>query len=357
MEKSTYAVIMAGGSGERFWPMSTPERPKQFVSLFGGKPLLRHAVERLDGLVPPERIFVVTAANLVEASRDACPALPPGNVVGEPCRRDTAAATALACGLVAARDPEAVVLLLTADQLMDSIPVFRRTLADAAGVAASSDSIVTIGIEPTFPATGYGYIECAETLPTGTVTLFCRTRRFVEKPDAARAAEYLARGGFYWNSGMFAWSVRTMARAIAEFAPALAPLLSLPSEASSPEALDAALAAIYPGLVKISIDYAVMEKHRNVLMARGTFGWDDVGSWPSLEKHFPQDACGNTLIGNATTLDSHRNIAVSENGHRIALLGVDDLVVVEVPGTTLVCHKSRAQDLKKLLASVGKGKG
>lgn len=343
---------MAGGSGERFWPMSTSDRPKQFVSLFGGRPLLRHAVERLDGLVPMDRIFIVTARDLVKASREVCPDLPPGNVVGEPCRRDTAAATALSCGLVAARDPDAVVLLLTADQLMEDIPVFRRTLADAAKVAASGECIVTIGIEPTFPATGYGYIESDEPLHAETETQFFHARRFVEKPDAARAAEYIASGRFFWNSGMFVWSVGTMRKAIAEFAPQLSTLLSLPSDAGSPDLLDARLDAIYPGLERISIDYAVMERHRNVIMARGTFGWDDVGSWPSVEKHFPQDGCGNTVIGDIATLDSHGNIVVVEGDQKLALLGVDGLVVVHVPGMTLVCDKSRAQDLKKLLAAM-----
>lgn len=352
MEGKVYAAIMAGGSGERLWPASTPERPKQFVTLFGGKPLIRHATDRLKGLVPPERIFVVTARDLVEATREACPHLPEGNIVGEPCRRDTAAASALACGLVASRDSEGVVLLLTADQLMGDAELFKTTLADAAKVAAQGECIVTIGIEPEFPATGYGYIETGDRLDAGTSTEFCKVMRYVEKPDLATAEKYVDSGRFLWNSGMFAWSVATMKRAVMEFVPALAPLLELPSKAESPEELGRMLGAAYPTLPKISVDYGIMEHHRSIVMARGTFGWDDVGSWPSIEKHFAQDGCGNTKIGKVAELDCTRSIMVSDGGHLVAALGVDDLVIVHTPDATLVCRKDRAQDLKKLLASI-----
>jgi mannose-1-phosphate guanylyltransferase len=190
-----YAAILSGGSGERFWPLSTPKRPKQFLSVFGGKSLIRQAVERLSGLVPPERILVITAKSLVAATRAELPEIPCGNIVAEPCRRDTAAAVATACGVVEARGGEsAVVAILTADQIMGDVKAFRRVLSDSALAAARSDSIVTMGIAPAYPATGFGYINVGGPLDLGTATEFRRAVKFVEKPDAATAKRYLATG-------------------------------------------------------------------------------------------------------------------------------------------------------------------
>ena len=352
MNNHAYAVILAGGSGERFWPLSTKSRPKQFVSIFGGKPLIRHAVDRLEGLVPPERVLVVTSANLAEASAAACNNIPRENVVGEPCRRDTAAACALACGLVAARDPEGVAAILTADQLMDDLDIFRRTLADSIRIAASGDAIVTIGIAPAFPSTGFGYIEAGDAVAFDGKTAFFRARRFVEKPDAETARSYLETGRFCWNSGMFIWSASTFAAAVAQHAPALLPLTHLPAACASADELAGRLADLYPTLPKISVDYAVMEHHRNIVMARGEFGWDDVGSWPSIAKHFPDDGAGNTRIGLVATEDTRDSIVVSTDG-LVAALGLDGLIVVRTAGATLVCPKSRAQDLKKLVKRLG----
>ena len=355
MDKHEYAVIMAGGSGERFWPLSTGARPKQFVTLFGGKPLIRHAVDRLEGLVPPERILIVTSAALAAASREACGNLPPENVIGEPCRRDTAAACALSCGLVAARDPEGVAAILTADQIMADAPAFRQILADSFAAAAASDAIVTIGVEPDHPATGFGYIEGGESVDFGTATRFLRARRFVEKPDAETARRYLAAGNYRWNAGMFIWRVRTMRAAISAHAPDLLPLVDVPAKASSPSALDAALAELYPTLRKISVDYAVMEKCSNIVMATGAFGWDDVGSWPSIEKHFDRDADGNVAIGRVESLDSARNIVVSHggDGRLVALLGCEDMVVVQTEKATLICPKAQSQRIKELVRQLG----
>lgn len=353
-ERDIYAVIMAGGGGERLWPVSTPERPKQFVELFGGKALLRHAVDRLAGLVDPERIFIVTSRDFVRATAETCPGLPRENIVGEPCRRDTAAAAALACGLVASRNPHGVALLLTADHIIGDIEVFKQTLGDAARLAAAEDAIVTIGIGPTYPATGYGYIETGDTVALDgcKTTQFWRARRFVEKPDGITAEKYLRHGGFFWNSGMFVWSVATMSAAVEEFAPALKPLLSAPADAGSAEALVARLDAIYPELPKISVDYAIMERHRNVIMARGAFSWDDVGSWNAAAKFFNKDENGNATVGKVKMLDSKGNIVVGDSGKLVALLGVEDIVVVQHGDATLVCSKSRAPDLKKLVAQL-----
>ncbi len=353
---TAYAVILAGGRGERFWPLSTHQRPKQFLTLFGGKPLLQQAVERLEGVIPPERTLVITSADLVPLTCEVLPALPVENVVGEPCGRDTAAACALACALVERRDPDGVVCILTADQIMRDAPAFRRTLADAIAVAAAHEVIVTIGIAPTAPATGFGYIRTGARFETNADTAFMRVERFVEKPDLDTAQRYLADGRYLWNAGMFIWRTQVMRRALATFAPVLDALCDR-IVGASPGAAEAVLGEAYPDLKKISVDYAVMEHADNLVVARGAFGWDDVGSWTSVADHLPADADGNTVVGTCQALDAAGNIVVAEEGRVVALLGVSDLIVATRGNVILVCHKDRAQDVKKLAHQIGDARG
>ena len=349
---NAYAVIMAGGDGERFWPLSTPKRPKQFVGIFGGKPLIRHAFDRLRGLIPPERTLVVTAARLVPQTRRALPEVPAANIVGEPCRRDTAAAVAVACGLVSRLGgPDAVGCILTADQLMKPETAFRATLRDAIVAAAKLDAIVTMGVVPDRPATGYGYIECGKKVDVGTKTVFFSAKRFVEKPDEATARRYLKAGCFRWNAGMFVWRARVMADAFAGAAPDFLPLIEAVAAARSVPAL---LRRAYPPLRAISVDFAVMEKSKNILVAESRFKWDDVGSWQALPNHFPSDAEGNVCLGKTALLDAHDSIVVSSDGHVTAVVGLSDVVVVHTPEATLVCPRSRAQDVKKLVRGMAK---
>ena len=346
-----YAVILAGGSGERFWPLSTKARPKQFISLFGGRPLLSLAIERLKGLIPPERIFIITAERLVERTVEAARNVPRANIIGEPCKRDTAPAIAVACGLVRRCDPEGVVCILTADQIMSDVETFRMTLSDSVHVAECDDVIVTMGIQPTYPATGFGYIEAGHALETRTVTLFNKAKRFVEKPDAYTAARYVESGHYCWNAGMFIWKTGTMRKALAEYAPDLAQVCDAVAGTDTPEALEAVLLQTYPTLRAISIDYAVMEHAQNIVMARGAFGWDDVGSWPSLAGHFSADPDGNVVIGSCEQIEAQNNIVVSEN-RLTALIGVSGLVVVQSENATLICPKERAEEVKKLLRRI-----
>ncbi len=346
-----YAVILAGGSGERFWPLSTKARPKQFISLFGGRPLLSLAVERLQGLIPPDRIFIVTAQHLVENTAEAAWNVPRANIVGEPCKRDTAPAVAVACGLVNRRDPEGVACILTADHLMSDGETFRQTLADAVQVARKQDSIVTIGIQPTAPATGFGYIETGDAMEMNTVTRFHKATRFVEKPDAYTAARYVESGNFFWNSGMFIWRTGVMQAALEQHAPDLAKLSEAVSAAETPTDLDAVMGDLYPSLRAISVDYAVMEHVDNIMMACGAFGWDDVGSWPAVAGHFTADPAGNVVVGACEPFESVNNIVVSEN-RLTALIGVDGLIVVHSDTATLICPKERAEDVKKLMRRI-----
>lgn len=350
---NAYAIILAGGNGERFWPISTSERPKQFVSLFGGKPLIRHAVDRLEGLIPPERVLVITAERLVQQTRRALPMVPRANIIGEPCRRDTAAAVACACGLVKKLGgADAVGCILTADQLMDPPRIFRRTLRDAITAAQKTDAIVTMGIVPDYPATAFGYIECAEPIDMKTKTVFNRVVRFVEKPDKETAASYLASGRFSWNAGMFIWKAKTMEAAFSDYAPDFSELIEAVSTSKHVAPI---LEKLYPELRSTSVDYAVMEKVRNIIMARSEFLWDDVGSWLAIPRHFSRDDEGNTCLGRTALLDTANSIVVSEDNHLAAVVGLTDVVVVHTATATLVCSKDKVQDVKRLVKTLGNG--
>ena len=371
------AVILAGGSGERFWPLSTPERPKQFLRVFGGESLIRQAVTRLGGLVSPEDVFVVTAKNLVAATRKELPEIPRGNVVGEPMRRDTGAAVALGVGLalgsirvgigssrvngrfppltapnptpnasnstlndskLTLTDPNStlndpIIGFFASDQMVANPKAFRKTVSKAVALATRKDAIVTIGIKPDYPATCFGYISP-------------KTRAFVEKPDAATAKKYV-RSGYLWNAGMFIARASTFRAAFAAHAPELECLARFGTGGTG------RLAKIYDSLPKISFDYAVMEKAKNVEVVPGDFGWDDVGSFAAFDRYFPHDSRGNVREGPCTAVDSEGNICVARSA-RISLLGVRNLVVVTTPDAVLVADKSRITEMKKIFASNGK---
>lgn len=346
-----YAVIMAGGKGERFWPLSTAQRPKQMLALTGGKPLIIQAVERLEGIVKPERILIVTNQALVRPIRDLLGQGSAVSVLGEPVGRDTAAAIAAGTAWIQRRDPHAVFCVMTADHVIGDLPVFRETLATGLDLCAKNEVLMTIGIAPTEPSSAYGYIEAGDLWKQEGSIKFFRALRFVEKPDEATAKAYLATGRYAWNSGMFVWSVQSIQKAFAEHRPVLAGRIAAWSACSSDREFQTALATDFPTLEKISIDYAVMEKARNILICMGAFAWDDVGSWPALESHLPKDKAGNATAGDVEALNSSRNIVVSRD-RLTALVGVNDLVVVQAEGVTLVCAKSHSQEIKSLLAKL-----
>ena len=324
------AVILAGGSGERFWPLSTPERPKQFLRVFGGASLIRQAVTRLDGLVTPDDVFVVTAKNLVAATRKELPEVPRTNIVGEPMRRDTGAAVALGVGLASgAFDP--VIGFFSSDQMVANPKAFRRVVAKAVALARRKAAIVTIGIKPNYPATCFGYISP-------------KTRAFVEKPDEKTAKKYV-KAGYLWNAGMFIARASTFRNAFAAHAPALE-CLARPSANREPRTTNH-LSALYESLPRISFDYAVMEHAKNVEVVPGDFGWDDVGSFAAFDKYFPHDSRGNVREGPCTVVEADGNICVARSA-RISLLGVKNLVVVTTPDAVLVADKSHISEMKKL---------
>jgi len=346
-----YAVIMAGGAGRRLWPLSRTERPKQLLPLIDGKSLLQLAVERMDGLFPPERILVVTSAAYADRIRAEIPVLPAENVVGEPQGRDTANAVALGAELLAARDPEATMAVFTADHVIRPADRFAAAVRQACDAAeAHADALLTFGIRPTWPHTGLGYVHCGEALTDG----LHRVQDFQEKPDHATARRYVDRGNYYWNSGMFVWTLGAIRGALKRFLPDSARKLAAVGQAArAGEDIRRLLKVIYPTLQKISIDYAVLEKAPSVLMVELNCEWLDVGSWPALADVTEPDESGNVVIAdNAVLVDSERNVVVTEEDHLLAVLGVEDCVVVHSPDATLVCKKEDALRLKELVADV-----
>lgn len=351
MSSTPYAVIMAGGRGERFWPLSTSKRPKQLLDLVGDKPLIAQAVDRVADFISPERVFVITNGDLVDATAEALPNLPAENIIGEPMGRDTAAAVALGCALVNAKDEHASFAILTADHVMGDLPIFQQTLLDAFALADREDVLITMGMTPTHPDTGFGYIRVADPKEDPSDTEFYGVEKFEEKPNLERARAFVESGKCYWNSGMFIWSVRSLRKAMMRHCPALTRLMDVLGPHIGEATFQDALRKEYEQLSKISIDYALMEKADNIMMAVGKYEWDDVGSWPALEHHFPQDEAGNTLVGNGQLLNSSGNIVVSKD-RLTACVGVSDLIVVQAEGVTLVCAKDQAQDIKQLVKTL-----
>ena len=351
--KNRYVVIMAGGKGERFWPQSRLKRPKHLLPIVGNSPMLSQTIERLDGLVPPERVYVITNTAQRDAVLQSCPGLLPEKVIGEPEGRDTAAAVGLAALLVEAEGDDAAFALLPADHVIEDHEGFRSVLGSAFDAAEGNDCLVTIGIKPTFPSTGYGYLCRGDELNAENERVLSRVDRFVEKPDLRKAEEYLKEGTYFWNAGMFVWRPSVILSALGKYAPALASGLNdLKKEWNASGRLAESMAKVYPSLEKISIDFAVMEKADRVVMLESAFDWDDVGEWPAIARHYPQDENGNVFKGMGVAIDSAENLTFSEDGHCISLLGVKDLIVVQSRDATMICHKDCAQQVKELARQV-----
>ena len=346
-----YAVIMAGGAGKRLWPLSRVSRPKQLLPLVGGKSLLALAVERLSGVFDSRNIWIITNAEYAQQIRKALPQVPPNNVVGEPEGRDTANAIALAVELIAAQDADATMAVFTADHVIRPQDCFGRAVEAACAAAeAHPDALVTFGVRPTWPHTGLGYIHCGKTLQDGVHEVV----GFKEKPEHRKARRYIDSGQHFWNSGMFVWTLGAIRSALDEFLPdSMAKLAPVGRAARDGADIAGPLAEAYPLLKKISIDYAVMEKAPKVLMVELGCEWLDVGSWPALESVTERDDAGNAVVAeNTLILDSFRNVIVSEDDHLLAVLGMDDCIVVHSADATLICNKSDSQRLKELVAQV-----
>src|SRR5437763_10601286 len=353
MPNPIYALILAGGSGERFWPLSRRARPKQLLSLVSDKTLLEQTLARLEGLVPNERILVLTNAEQESAVRKLLGNFPKENIIAEPAKRDTAAAVALGTGWVVARDHAATMLILPADHVISNQVAFQESLALAADAAEETGELVTIGIKPTWACPGYGYIEQGTPVRLRKRSdAVHRVLRFREKPNLDLAESFLRKGNFRWNAGMFVWSVPTVLREFNRQAPELADFIS---QLRAPENFEIALRERFSKLPRISFDYAIMEKADRVFVVEATFDWDDIGSWRAVANYFKKDEQGNAANCAITAVDSTNNIVFDQNGTTIALLGVHNLIVVRTSDAVLICHRHEAERIKDLIGKIPPG--
>lgn len=345
---SRYALILAGGSGQRFWPVSRDTLPKQLLKLFGDKTLLEMTVERLEGLVPKENILILTNHQQEAAVRAILKDLPAANIIAEPEKRDTAPAIALGVGLVVARDPNATMMVLPADHLINDRAAFQQVLTDAMLAAETGGSLVTVGIKPTWPCPSYGYVERGRraSLAGMEKASVYEVVRFREKPNPELAEFFLSQGSFVWNAGMFVWTIPAIFSEFSRHCPVLADFVS---EMRNSRNLTATIAKQFAKLPKLSIDYALMEKASRVLNVEATFDWDDVGNWTSVGAYLQKDANGNQHNCAVSQFESSHNIIFSQTKQHIALLGVADLIVVQSPDALLIATRSHAESIKKLM--------
>jgi len=343
-----HALIMAGGGGTRFWPRSRRARPKQFLTMAGDRTLLQNTVDRIEARVPPERTWIITSADHVDEVRKQLPNVPPDHVVGEPAPRDTAPCVALGAALVARQDPDAVLLVLPADHVIEPAREFLRVAHAAAELADENpDALVTFGIPPTWPSTGYGYIQRDAALPTRQGLNVFRVKRFVEKPREATAREYLASGDYFWNAGVFVGRAATFLNQFERHEPATrAGVARIAAAWGTP---DDVLAREFPLLNKISFDFAVMERCPNVIVVEAPYQWDDVGSWLALQRLHPQDADGNTVLARHAGVETTGCIIVGDDTKIITTLGVRDLIIVQDGDCVLVADRSKEGEVKRLV--------
>ncbi len=349
-EENVAAVIMAGGAGTRFWPLSTEARPKQFLHLFDSRSLLQKSFDRLAGLLPPHRILILTNAAFVALVHEQLPEVPVENIIGEPARRDTAAAVTLGAVLCRKRYGNPVIVTLTADHIIEPIALFQRTLLSAVHAAPTSGALYTFGIRPSYPATGYGYLELGRKVTEDDGIEHFQLLRFKEKPDLETARRYVASNAFLWNSGMFVWTAEAILQELATHLPEHLSNLSRVCDFDGTPHWPQALKAGFDSLKTISIDFAVMEKARDVRCAASNFFWTDVGGWLALRDFLPSDEDGNSYRGKITTLDAVENVVfVDDPEEEVVLIGVKDLIVVRIGQRTLVMHKDHAESIKRLL--------
>ena len=345
-----FAVIMAGGRGERFWPRSRMAKPKQFLNLIGKKTMLQLTVERIQGLVGISDTYIVAGLEFKDTIMEQVPELPEENIIIEPFGRDTAAAIGLAALTLGRKNPREVMIVLPADHYIGNVRNFQEVLRSAVAVAAKGEKIITLGITPHSPETGYGYINCGQLADTIAGIPAYRAVRFLEKPDYARALELLSSGDYLWNSGMFVWRIDMIRKKIEKHIPSLAEGLKEIESSLGTDRYPKKIDKVYSELPKVSIDYGIMERADNVLVIPCDFGWDDIGNWNALEKYDEKDELGNVLHGQGVLLDTLNTYIISNK--TVALLGVKNLIIVNDHDSLLICHKSRTQEIKKVVQAL-----
>lgn len=344
-----HIVIMAGGIGSRFWPMSTPEYPKQFIDVMGvGKSLIQLTVERFKGICPKENFWVVTSEKYVDIVKEQLPQIPAQHILAEPEARNTAPCIAYACWKIRKEFPQANIVVTPSDALVIDTAEFARCIAVALEKTADSQAIVTLGMMPTRPETGYGYIAAQGEADAKGI---CKVEAFKEKPDVETAKGYLAAGNYFWNAGIFVWNADTITNAIRRYAPQIAGVMDELEPALFTDKEAEELKRLFPTCEKISIDYAVMEKAEDIFVLPAEFGWSDLGSWGSLRTLLPQNEAGNAKVGGRVDMYNCRNCVVhAAEEKRVVLEGLDGYIVAEKNGQLLVCRLSEEQRIKEFAA-------
>lgn len=351
-----HAMIMAGGGGTRFWPRSRQARPKQFLAVTGERTLLQQALDRIEAAaLPAARVWVVTAEAYREQTTEQLPEVPAHHVVGEPCGRDTAPCIGLAAALIAREDADATILVTPADHVIEPAQEFRRAVHVAEQMASEHpNALITFGITPTFPSTGYGYIQRGEQVAQRQGVAVHRVARFREKPARPQAEEFLASGNFFWNSGIFVWKAATVLAALKKHRPGVHEAIERIADAWGTQEGAEVFTREYAAIDKVSIDYAVMEHHPEVLVVQAPYRWDDVGSWLAVERLHPQDGQGNTVLGNHLGVDTGSCVIVGERDRLIATVGVRDLLIIQDGDCTLVAHRSQESEVRRVVEELRK---
>lgn len=348
----TAALIMAGGRGERFWPRSRRSLPKQFLSLTNdGVTMIQHTVNRIRNLVDMENIYISTNQEYLALVRQQLPDLPEENILCEPVAKNTAPCIALAAMHVRRKHQEALMIVLPADHLIKYNEIFTYTLKDACEIAEEGQNLVTVGITPSHPETGYGYIRFSRERQSIGKSAAYKVESFVEKPNLEKAKEYLSQGGYLWNSGMFVWKISSILEKFREHLPDIARAMETISDAIGTESYEKVLSREFIGLKSISIDHGIMEKSGNIYVIPGSFGWDDVGSWLAIERINKTDDFNNVVSGDVITIDT-RNAIIQGDKRLIAVVGASNLIVVDTEDALLICNKDDAGSIKKVIENL-----
>ncbi|MNW44195.1 Alginate biosynthesis protein AlgA [compost metagenome] len=345
---TTTCLILAGGKGERFWPKSRTNLPKQFLNISGNKSMIQQTVDRLQKLMPIEQIFIITNESYAELIKVQIPSLPLENIIIEPVGRNTAPCVGLASIIIEEKFPDSSMIVLPSDHIIKNQDEFVSILKAAVEVSKQDDNLVTLGITPTYPETGYGYIESSDQTIEIDNHIAHKVNQFVEKPDEARAKMYVDAGNYYWNSGIFVWRLPIIRNYIRTLMPQMHDLLESMKSSFANNPRNEVIKSEFPKMPDQSIDYGIMEKANNIYVIPCVLGWDDVGSWTALERINELDENGNAINGNILSLDTKRCI-IESNGKLIATLGVEDLIIVETDDVTLICKKDKAQEVKSLI--------
>ena len=353
--RKTYCLIMAGGSGTRFWPRSRVNKPKQYLNIFGNQSLIQESVQRFANFIPNDSIYIVSAKNQRVVLEEQTRNIPKENLIYEPLGKNTLPAIGLAALFIDRKDPEGILIVSPSDHLIQNNDLFKETIESAVLIAEEKGGIVTIGIAPTFPATGYGYVQIADQIHIGQPIKAYTVDKFVEKPNLPLAKSYLQSGGYFWNSGIFVFRVSDLLQSVQEFAPALYDDLMLIKEHIGTDDYEDALNKIYSKVESISIDFGILEKANNVFLVQGNFVWNDLGSWEEVYKYDQKDENLNACIGEVIFLDTQKSYVYAAES-LVAVVGLEDVIVVQEGKRILVCRRDHAEEIKQVVNEISKRK-